>query len=289
MLSSQIATTLGGRFFTLHVTPYRFDEYLDARGQAHDEAARYTTREIGRIARCLDAFYRDGGFPESLRFASPREYVENVYQKVLLGDIAARNNVRSVDALRVLMKKIAESVRNEISYSALHNMLKSIGFSLSKDTVISYVSYARQSYLLFSLSNATAKFVEREGNPKYYFSDNGLLNLFVVDRETALLENEIAVALRDRFGDRLHYLKSPKTGIDIDFYVPDEGIAVQAAYSISGEAREREVGNLVKLAKVDDSVTRLVIVTKEEEETIEHDGVIVKAAPAWKFLLALSR
>lgn len=45
----------------------------------------------------------------------------------------------------------------------------------------------------------------------------------------------------------------------------------------------------MKLAKVDDSVTRLVIVTKEEEETIEHDGVIVKATPAWKFLLALSR
>ncbi|HIT45608.1 MAG TPA: ATP-binding protein [Candidatus Aphodovivens excrementavium] len=289
MLSSQIASTLGGRFFTLHVTPYRFDEYLDANGQAYGNSALNTTREIGRISRHFDAFYQNGGFPESLRFASPREYVENVYQKVLLGDIAARNSVRNATALRVLMKKVAESVRSEISFSSLRNMLKSVGFSLSKDTVISYVAYAQQAYLLFSITNAAAKFVEREGNPKYYFSDNGLLGLFVVDRETALLENEIAVALHDRFGERLHYLKSEKTGVDIDFYLPDEGIAVQVAYSISGEARKREVANLVKLAKVDAATTRLVIVTKEEECDIKQDGVSIEVIPAWKFLLELAR
>lgn len=287
MLSSQISSTLGGRYFSLHVTPYRFDEYLDALGQAHTGSALYTTREIGRISHCFDTFYEQGGFPESLRFFSPRAYVENVYQKVLLGDIAARYNVRNVDALRVLMKKVAETVRNEVSFSALHHTLQSIGHRISKDTVIAYLGYAREAYLLFSITNATAKFVEREGSPKYYFSDNGLLNLFLFDRDTALLENEIAVALRDRFGEGLHYLKSPKTGIDVDFYVPESGLAVQVAYSVAGSAREREVANLARLAHVDDSVERLVIVTKEEEETVERDGVRIEIVPAWKFLLSL--
>lgn len=285
MLSNQIATTLGGRYFTKHVNPYRFDEYLDAQGQPHGQRELYTTREQGRIARHFDAFYRTGGFPESLRYATPREYVEGVYRKVLLGDIAARNRIRNVDSLRVLMKKVAETVCSEISYSSLHNTLKSIGFNLSKDTVISYIEYAKESYLLFDVANYATKFVERESNPRYYFSDNGLLNLFLFDQDTALLENGIAVALRDTYGSDVHYLKSTKTGIDIDFYLPEHGIAIQVAHSISSSAQEREVGNLAKLAQVDENTRRFLIVTKSEEETIEYDGCSIEAIPAWKFLL----
>lgn len=285
MLSSQIATTLGGRYLVKHVTPYRFDEYLDASGIAHDSNALYSTKAKGSIAGAFDAFYQHGGFPESLRYDSPREYVESVYQKVLLGDIAARNNVRNPDALRVLMKKVAETVCNETSATALHGMLNALGYKISKATVLDYLAMARESYLLFEVTNVVAKFVEREGNPKRYFSDNGLLNLFLIGKEPALLENEVAVAMLDAFGEGLHYLKSPKNGIDVDFYVPEQGLAVQVAYSLSDSAKPREVGNLVKLANISDSALRLLIVTKEEERVIEEDGKRIEIKPAWKFLL----
>ena len=285
MLSSQIATTLGGRYLVKHVTPYRFDEYLDASGIAHDSNALYSTKAKGAIAGAFDAFYQHGGFPESLRYDSPREYVESVYQKVLLGDMAARNNVRNPDALRVLMKKVAETVCNETSATALHGMLNALGYKISKATLLDYLAMARESYLLFEVKNAVAKFVEREGNPKRYFSDNGLLNLFLIGKEPALLENEIAVAMLDAFGEELHYLKSPKNGIDVDFYVPEQGLAVQVAYSLSDSAKPREVGNLVKLANISDSALRLIIVTKEEERVIEEDGKRIEIKPAWKFLL----
>lgn len=285
MLSSQIATALGGRYLVKHVTPYRFDEYLDASGIAHDSNALYSTKAKGSIAGAFDAFYQHGGFPESLRYDSPREYVESVYQKVLLGDIAARNNVRNPDALRVLMKKVAETVCNETSATALHGMLNALGYKISKATLLDYLAMARESYLLFEVTNVVAKFVEREGNPKRYFSDNGLLNLFLIGKEPALLENEVAVAMLDAFGEGLHYLKSPKNGIDVDFYVPEQGLAVQVAYSLSDSAKPREVGNLVKLANISDSALRLLIVTKEEERVIEEDGKRIEIKPAWKFLL----
>lgn len=285
MLSSQIATTLGGRYLVKHVTPYRFDEYLDASGIAHDSNALYSTKAKGSIAGAFDAFYQHGGFPESLRYDSPREYVESVYQKVLLGDIAARNNVRNPDALRVLMKKVAETVCNETSATALHGMLNALGYKISKATLLDYLAMARESYLLFEVTNVVAKFVEREGNPKRYFSDNGLLNLFLIGKEPTLLENEVAVAMLDAFGEGLHYLKSPKNGIDVDFYVPEQGLAVQVAYSLSDSAKPREVGNLVKLANISDSALRLLIVTKEEERVIEEDGKRIEIKPAWKFLL----
>ena len=288
MLSSQIETTLGGRYLTKYVTPYRFDEYLDAVGKRHDESALYSTAGRGAIAAAFDLFYTEGGFPESLRYAMPREYVESVYQKVLLGDIVARNNVRNPQMMRVLMKKVAETVHNEASSTMLYGMLKNIGYKLSKDSVINYLAMAQEAYLIFPLRNAVAKFVEREGNPKYYFTDNGLLNLFLTKKEPVLLQNEVAVAMFDAFGENLHYLSSPKNGIDIDFYVPDKGLAVQVAYSLSESANPREVGNLVKLVRIDGDVRRPVIVTKEEEGTIESGGVEIEVIPAWKFLIGLA-
>ena len=285
MLSAQIASTLGGRYLIKHVTPYRFDEYLDAVGTPRGAEAFYETKAKGAIAGAFDAFYRNGGFPESLRYASTREYVESVYQKVLLGDVAARNGVRNPDALRVLMKKVAEAVCNETSATALHGALCAIGYGTSKGTLVDYLAMARESYLLFDVNNAVAKFVEREGNPKRYFSDNGLLNLFLFNRESALLENEVAVAMRDAFGEGLRYLKSPKNGIDIDFYVPDRRLAVQVAYSLSESARPREVEGLVKLSRIDGSVERLLILTKEEEAELMEDDTHIEVKPVWKFLL----
>ena len=288
MLSSEMSGALGGRYLVKHITPYRFDEYLDAVGQSHDAAAYYTTREVGRIARYFERFYHIGGFPEALKFENPREYVENIYQKVLLGDIATRYGIRNVQALRILIKKTAETVCSEVSYSALHHTLKSIGYSVSKDSVISYIAHAREAYLLFNIENAVTGFVERAGNPKYYFSDNGLLNLFLLDRDTALLENEVAVALYDCYGEGLKYLKSVKTGIDIDFYVPDEGLAVQVAYSIAKVARQREIEGLVRLSREREAAKRYVIVTKEEEERIEVEDAVIEVLPAWKFLLEVA-
>ena len=58
--------------------------------------------------------------------------------------------------------------------------------------------------------------------------------------------------------------------------------------SLSESANPREVGNLVKLAKIDENVRRFIMVTKEEEDTVEKDDVSIEIIPAWKFLLDLA-
>ena len=288
MLSSQVATVLGARYFTKYISPYRFDEYLRAKNITFDEAAINSTKGRGQIAGAFNTFYIQGGFPESLRFTSAREYVESVYQKVLLGDVITRNNIRNFEGMRLLIKKIAEARGSEISVSSLHGNLKTLSFDMGKATIIDYISKAKEAYLLFSIKNAVAKFVEREGNPKYYFSDNGLLNLFLVDKQSALLVNEIAVALMDAFPNELYYCKSNKYKIDLDFYLPYQHMAVQVAYSLSPCAQTREVSSLVKLAQVDHAITSFVIVTKEDEFTLHEGGTTIEVVPAWKFLLSLA-
>ena len=287
MLSREIETTLGGRFFAKHITPYTFGEYLTACEIPHNEPAMLGTKTNGKIRAACAQYLQSGALPESLLYKAKREYISGVYQKVLLGDIITRNKIRNDYAVKILVKKIAESVRNEISYSKLQKTLHAVNVSLAKDTIADYIRYAEDAYLLFHLQNYYANLIEKESYPKFYFSDNGILSLFLDRKESVQLENMVAVALARAYPDDVYYLKSAKTNIDIDFYVPSVCLAVQAAYSIEGEARAREVGNLKKLAKNSQEGTRFIIVTYEEEETIQEDGVTIDVMPLYKFLLEL--
>lgn len=285
MLSREISTTLGGRYLTKYVTPYDFEEYLTALDVPHDHRALFQTKANGRIRSHCGSYLQYGGFPEVLQYTAKREYISSVYQKILLGDIIARNGIRNDYAIKILMKKLAESVKSEISYTKLHGILKSIGIAVGKESIIDYIQYAKDAYLIFSIQNFYARFAERESNPKYYFSDNGLLNLFLDDKKPSLLENAVAVYLTKKHPEDVYYLKSPKTGIDIDFYVPAARQAIQVAYSIQGDAYEREVGNLKKFAATVTEPHRYIIVTYEEETTIELSDVKIEVVSLMKFLL----
>lgn len=289
MLSREIETTLGGRFFSKKVTPYDFGEYLTACEIPHEEPDLLATRSNGKIRAACAQYLQFGGLPESLQYKVKREYISSVYQKVLLGDIITRNSIRNDYAVKILIKKVAESVRSEISYSKLQKTLRAVNVSLAKDTIADYLRYAEDAYLLFHLQNYYANLVEKESYPKFYFADNGILSLFLNRKESVQLENMVAAALARAYPDEVYYLKSSRTGIDIDFYIPTIGLAVQAAYSIAGDAREREIGNLKKLAQNSQEAARFIIVTYEEEETIQEDGVIIEAVPLYKFLLELER
>jgi predicted AAA+ superfamily ATPase len=285
MLSRDIERTLGGRYFSIHISPYNFREYLDAENLPHDEQHQLQTTAVGRIKSAFSEFFNYGGFPENVRYLSKREYVSGIYQKILLGDIIARNNIRNENAIRILIKKIAESVREPVSFTRLHSILSTIGVRTSKDTVIEYVKQAEDAYLIFELQDYYAKFADRESNPKYYFYDNGLVNLFLVDKSSILLENLAAIKLKAVCGNELYYLKSAKTGIDVDFYAPEYHAALQVAYEISDTSGDREIGNLIALSKLESEVEKFVIVTYDQECTIQRDGVTIQVIPAWKFCL----
>ncbi len=239
------------------------------------------------MANAITEFYRFGGLPESLLSINKREYVSDIYEKILLGDIVTRNAIRNENGIRILMKKIAATVSQDVSYSNLFNALKAIGFSLSKDTIIDYCSYAAQSFLLFALKNYYASFVDKESNSKYYFSDNGILNLFLSKDDTSLFENLIAICLNRKYKEKLYYLKSSKTKIDIDFFIVEENIAIQACYSLNNPITfEREVAQLKKLDDTDEGKYKLIIVTMNESRTITLKHNAIEVIKLQDFLLS---
>lgn len=285
MLSSEIEKTLGGRFLSKYISPYNFKEFLTAKQQDFSESSILSTKSSGKIIRNFTEYFYFGGFPETVNFIEKREYVSSIYQKILLGDIATRNNIRNLTGLKILIKKIAETTKDEISYSKLHNILKSIGIQISKDVIIDYVKYAQQAYLIFSVKNYFSKFVEKETTPKYYFYDNGLINLFLLNEEPRLLENLVAINLKHKYKDEVFYLKS--SSIDIDFFVPEIQTVFQVAYSIKNISSQREITSLIEVAKSFNEAKQFVIITFEEEDSINIDNIEIKIIPIWKWLLSI--
>ena len=285
MLSSEIEKTLGGRFLSKYISPYNFREFLTAKQQDFSESSILSTKSSGKIIRNFTEYFYFGGFPETVNFMEKREYVSSIYQKILLGDIATRNNIRNLTGLKILIKKIAETTKDEISYSKLHNILKSIGIQISKDVIIDYVKYAHQAYLIFSVKNYFSKFVEKETTPKYFFYDNGLINLFLLNEEPKLLENLVAINLKHKYKDEVFYLKS--SSIDIDFFVPEIQTVFQVAYSIKNISSQREITSLIEVAKSFKEAKQFVIITFEEEDSINIDNIEIKIIPIWKWLLSI--
>lgn len=284
MLSSEIATTLGGRFLVQTVYPFSFAEYLELVSIRLKPNWLYTPSVRNEVIRAFDTYFYYGGFPELAVFEDKRSWLSGLYQKIFFGDLVARYSLRNADSMRLLVKKLAESVMQPPSYNRLKNIISSAGESIATRTVIEYVGYLQETWLLFSLENYAARFAERESNRKYYFLDNGILNLFIFRPETLLLENLVAVSLYKLYGDSLYFYNQK---VEVDFYVPEKNWLVQASYNISDmQAFNQEVNGLVKVAKFLQA-EKLQIVTRNEERTIEQDGFLIEVLPVWKWILSL--
>lgn len=284
LFSKEIESTLGGRYLSRQIFPYSFIEFLRAKDYKWDKNYLYSTREQGQLLKQFTEYMVYGGFPELPNLVNKRDYLSSVYNKIFLGDIIARNKITNTLALELLVKKLAESVRQPQSYTRLYNIISSIGVKVGKTTIIQYLEYLKDAYLIFSIENLSNKIVEKTTNPKYYFVDSGLLNLFLFDAEPALLENLVAIDLVRKYGNEKVYFYQDSNS-ELDFYVPEESLAVQASYSVvNSPARAREVESLINFNKFK-KTEKNIILTYNEEEEIEQDGLKIQVMPLYKWFL----
>ena len=281
MLSSEIATTLGGRYLIKNVYPFSFNEYLSFRKvDMADKNAIYKYRS--GIMRSFEEYFYGGGLPETLLMKDKRSWISSLFNKIFFGDLVARHQIRNDFALKLMIRKLAESVKQPTSYNRIANIVSTAGKKISVDTVIDYIAYLRESWLILPFENLSARLSERESNKKYYFVDNGLLGLFLIDANTSLLENIVAISLRKQYEDNVFFYNK---NIEVDFVVPDDGLAIQVAYSLADPTTEkRETDALMKFNAIM-PMHQLIIITKDEEMVIEKDGTVINVLPVWKWLL----
>lgn len=285
MLSRDIATTLGGRYIIREVFPFSFAEYLTFH-QIHLKTNwEFDPEQRLEVIKLFNTYFYFGGFAETFSLTDKREWINSLYQKILLGDIIARNEIRNSGAIRLLAKKLAESVMQPTTQTRLLHIVKSSGSGISRNTLADYLTYMNDVYLTFNIPNFTDSVAERMSSCKRYFYDNGLLSNFLINAETKLLENIVAVNLIERYGkeeDRVFFYNK---GIEVDFYIPDEEMAIQVSYSIDDPiTREREVRALYKMSEVF-GLKKTFIITWDEERIISRNELNIEVVPVWKWLL----
>lgn len=287
MLSGEINTTLGGRFLIAEVYPYSFKEFLAVHQVPTAELDILSTEGRAKIIRCFDDYLHDGGLPAAALLPAKRNYLSSVYQKIYMGDIIARNKITNVSGIRVLVRKMAESVCRPISYNRINNLLSSVGGKLSLATTIKYVEYCEDAWLLLRLRNYSSALADKESNCKYYFIDTGILGLFLIDKDAMQLENLVALQLFRIYGhdpenERVFFYND---SFEVDFYVPEAELAIQVSYSLHDEdTRKRETEALQKLPRRL-TCNRRIILTYDEEETITDQHGTIEVIPVWKWLL----
>ncbi|MDE5850155.1 MAG: ATP-binding protein [Muribaculaceae bacterium] len=286
MLSREIASTLGARYIEQYVFPYSFKEYLIANDIQVDNNWMYGKKK-GEVERLLNSYFLWGGFPELLLYKNKRQWLNELYEKIILGDIIARNGIRNETALRLAVRRLAENIKTPTSYNRLSNIVKATGASTNVASIQEYVKYCIEACLLFTMENYASKFVEKETVKKHYFIDNGLLNIFLTDSETSLMENICAITLyHNSMRNEQEKVYFYNKEVELDFYLPSKKKGIQVSYSVSDPATlEREVKALTTFHKLY-GLEEAEIITYSEARVIETPTLKIRVRSLAEWLLS---
>lgn len=177
VLSSDLATLLGGRYVAIRVYPLSFEEYglfTDAAGSPGQ----------GR-ADLFSSFVRYGGMPAQFDMVdrTPERMAEmltTVYETVILNDVATHTRISDFDLLAKLVRYTFSTSGNLFSRRNIVNALSNSGRTTTVETVDNYIRALKNAYLVRECEQTglAGKQVLRPQR-KFYPADTGLRNLTV--------------------------------------------------------------------------------------------------------------
>lgn len=251
LLSGEIASRFAGRSVTIEVHPLDYDEFLVFHDRQDDEDS-------------LDLFLRYGGLPflRHLPLDDPIvfEYLHGVVQTALLKDVVARHAIRNPDLLERLVLFLADNVGSPISANSIVRFLKSQRVRVSVPTVLSYLAYLEQAFIVRKLRRADLegkRFFEVA--EKHYFEDLGVRTALLGARPrdvAKVVENAVLTRL---IADGWSVTTGAVGDREVDFVCRRAGerLYVQACYLLADPAtRERE---LRALLDIDDNHPKIIV------------------------------
>ena len=281
LLSGEISTKLTGRHLDILVKPFSFKEYLAAKKFNFNGETFLKTTLKAQLKKYFEEFLLSGGMPEYVIFGDS-EILAKIYEDIIIKDIAVRHKINNVIQLRELYQYLITNFSRKFSYNALKRFI-TIG---SANTIKKYVDYLVESYIAI-IVNKFDYSVKKQliNDKKFYLIDNGFVRPVsvkaTIDRGW-LLENLIVIHL---MGKNFVFYYSSK--YECDFITIKENkvnIAIQAAYEITEENREREIMGLIEAMK-ELKIDRGFILTNDQEEEVNVQETKILITPVWKWLL----
>ena len=286
MLSSEMATVLTRKYLKVEMLPFSLEEFfdwnkLDLHGLKPEQQAS--------ASWLMDDYMRYGGYPEVVASRQlTRTYLDTLFDSIIWKDVAKRHNVRNIKDLNDLALYLISNFCNPVSANEL---TEELGFS-SVNTTKKFMDYLHEPYLFYYLPRYNNKLKLMKKAPrKVYVVDNGFVAakaFSLSDNLGRLLENQVFVELlRQGYDtDKTMFYYRSRNDKEVDF-VLRKGThieqLVQVCYDISSPKTEkREVDSLIECAE-ELNCSHLVIVTNNEERTIEKDGFRIEVVPVAKW------
>ena len=292
MLSSEMATALTGKYLKVEMLPFSLEEFFDWNKL---DLSKLNHEQQADASALMDDYLRNGGYPEVVASRQlTRTYLDTLFDSIVWKDVAKRHSVRNVTDLNDLALYLVSNFCNPVSANEL---TEELGFS-SVNTTKKFMDYLHEPYLFYYLPRYNNKLKLMKKAPrKVYVVDNGFVAakaFSLSDNLGRLLENQVFVELL-RHGyntDKTMFYYRSRNDKEVDF-VLRKGThieqLVQVCYDMSNvKTEKREVDSLVECAD-ELNCSNLVIVTNNEERTIEKDGFRIDVVPVAKWSISLEQ
>jgi len=265
LLSRELGTRLTGRHLTFELFPFSYEEML-------------TFGNSSPSVKSFQEYLESGGFPEFLQFRN-NQILHQLFTDIITRDIISRYQLRDPKIFFELAIFLITNVGKEFSYNRLKNQ-----FGLgSANTVISYISYLEDSYLLFTVPKFSFSYAKQRATAKKVYSvDTGMTRANTASLSPdlgRLLENLVFLYLRKSRKDIFYY----RNQSECDFLVKEQNKitrAIQVCYQLNDDNLHRELNGLKEALKNSKAKDGLIVTLDQKDEI---DGIPI--VPASDFFI----
>lgn len=231
-----------------------------------------------------------GGFPQVVFEKTKTELLREYYRSIMYRDIIERNSIRNIALFENFLKLTVQNMSSRFSVGKTADVLKSIGFKVSKNTLIDYMKFIENAFLAFEVPVFSYKVKDQLQHPrKLYLIDTGLRNAvsFRFSEDTGRLSENVAfVELLRRHGSEIFHWKDLQG--EVDFVVRKEFQVVQliqVCWAVNDEKTyRREINALIRAMK-EFKMSSGLILTENTYEDKTIDGFFIQLRPLCLWLL----
>ena len=288
LLSSEIASTLSGRYLSIDVYPLSFSEYIGFKGMTVTNKLDLVNLKI-ELQRAFEAYMKYGAFPKTLEYSAEqtRELLVSYKDSILLKDIVARYKLKEFGTLEEIAAFLLSNTGIIQSITKIKNH-----FHISYDMARNYVEYLCRAYMLFEVPKFDYSLRKQSANDKKYYSiDLGLSNILRVpnlQHRGSNLETIVFLELQRR-GYKVYYYKT-NNGWECDFLIEkDQKIEalIQVTLSLKEEkTKKRELRAFSKtIEELNLENVNCMVISEDTSKLEVYDGVEIEIINVIEWLL----
>ncbi len=268
MLSKEFATQLSGRYVSFRVRPFVFKEI--------QEYAKELNKEVS-----VTNYLIWGGFPKRIEMQGDMEtikYLQDLEDTIVIKDLIKRYKIKKVEIFTRIVNFVLRANSRKITASSICKSLKGQGVSCSKNTVLNYLHYLKEAYVIDELPLYSSKVKRELNNSQKVYNSDVCFNSIKVDNRRYDLDHNLENIIYNELIYRGYELKVyDNNGKEIDFKATKDGkiYYIQVAYSVVDEkAYNREFGAFATL----DNANQKILITNDDVDystsTVKHIKLI---------------